>query len=216
VTPRFALVILDLDGVLVNTTPCHARAYADLWDRIGVAGPAYESIAGRTTRDAVRDVAGALGPTAREFDGWVSFKQDRARQYLASEPLLFADTIPALHAIKRRGARLAVGTSASRSTADVVLDRFELRPFFEAIVTGDEVLRGKPAPDIYRRALDLTGEAASRTLVVEDSVAGMAAALEAGTWAVYVRCGLAGEPPRCLGSLADLAALAASREIWGS
>ena len=76
---RFDLVVFDLDGVLVDTSPCHRAAFEALWREIGITGPPYESLAGRTTLQAVRDCTRALAPTEGQFREWVLFKQERAR-----------------------------------------------------------------------------------------------------------------------------------------
>jgi HAD superfamily hydrolase (TIGR01509 family) len=72
--------------------------------------------------------------------------------------------------------RLAVATSSVGASARPFLDRHQLTGFFEVIVTGEEVERGKPAPDIYLRAADKLGIHADACLVVEDALPGLAAA----------------------------------------
>ena len=70
---------------------------------------------------------------------------------------------------------LAVGTSSVSTSARPFLDRHGLTPFFSAIVTGDDVERGKPHPDIYLRAAEKLGVPADACLVIEDALAGIAA-----------------------------------------
>ena len=72
--------------------------------------------------------------------------------------------------------RLAVATSSVGASARPFLDRHQLTGFFEVIVTGEEVERGKPAPDIYLRAADKLGLTVDACLVVEDALPGVAAA----------------------------------------
>ena len=60
---RFSLIIFDMDGVLADSSPCHARAYQDLWKEIGVEGPRYDSIMGRPTGEVIREVTRDLAPT---------------------------------------------------------------------------------------------------------------------------------------------------------
>jgi beta-phosphoglucomutase-like phosphatase (HAD superfamily) len=61
------------------------------------------------------------------------------------------------------------------ASARPLLDRTGISSFFSAVITGDEVERGKPHPDIYLRAADKLGISAEACLVIEDSLAGMAA-----------------------------------------
>ena len=65
------------------------------------------------------------------------------------------------------------GTNTSRG---FFLDRHQLTAFFEVIITGDEIERGKPAPDIYLRTAEKLGVTANTCLVIEDSLSGIAAA----------------------------------------
>jgi len=76
--------------------------------------------------------------------------------------------------------QLAVGTSSVSASARPFLDRHGLTPFFDVIVTGDEIERGKPHPDIYLRAADKLGVAVNECLVVEDALSGIAAGNAAG------------------------------------
>ena len=72
-------LIFDMDGVLVDTSAGHARAYQDLWERCGVTGPPYARIAGRPTREVVEHFTRELAPTPAAIEEWAAFKQQRAR-----------------------------------------------------------------------------------------------------------------------------------------
>lgn len=206
----FSLIIFDLDGVLVASDACHARAYDELWAQLGIAGPPYREIAGRRTRDVVAEQCARAGVRA-DLEASVRFKQERARACLASEPIVFDDT-PAALARFAKAARLAVGTGASQETAELLLSRVGMRGDFELVVSAEDVPRGKPAPDVYERVLARAGVAAARALVVEDSAAGVAAALAAGAHVALVRTHasvtLPEGDPRVLGAFEDLGALA--------
>ena len=72
--------------------------------------------------------------------------------------------------------KLAVATSSVSASARPFLDRHQLTSFFDVIITGDEIERGKPAPDIYLRAAEKLGVAPEVCLVIEDSLSGVSAA----------------------------------------
>src|SRR5439155_12316133 len=72
--------------------------------------------------------------------------------------------------------RLALATSSVSASARPFLDRHQLTGFFEVIITGDEIERGKPEPDIYLRTAEKLGVPANECLVIEDSLSGIAAA----------------------------------------
>jgi len=204
VSPRYDLVILDMDGVLVDTSPCHRRAYDILWSHLGIDAPPYETLAGRRTLDVVREHTASLSPRAGDLEEWVRFKQATALELIASEPIVFDDTLPAVRSLAARTS-LALATGASRRATELVLDRSGIRPYLDAVVTAEDVNRGKPAPDCYLEAMRMLGVSPDRAVVVEDSASGLDAALGSGAWALSVRTGIGHPDPRFIGRFATLA-----------
>ncbi len=76
--------------------------------------------------------------------------------------------------------RLGLATSAARPIAETVLDACDWKRFFEVVVSADDVAHGKPAPDVYLRALKLMRADALQTVAVEDSTNGIRSAYAAG------------------------------------
>jgi beta-phosphoglucomutase-like phosphatase (HAD superfamily) len=76
--------------------------------------------------------------------------------------------------------RLALATSSVSASARPFLDRHRLTAFFDVIVTGEEIERGKPSPDIYLSAAEKLSIPADACLVIEDALSGIAAAKAAG------------------------------------
>lgn len=81
---------------------------------------------------------------------------------------------------RERGIRLGIATSNSRELVENVAAVHRLRDFFSCIMTGSDVPRGKPSPDIYLAAAEGLGVPAERCLVFEDIVAGILAGKSAG------------------------------------
>jgi len=81
-----------------------------------------------------------------------------------------------LEELRRMKLHLAVATSSVSASARPFLDRHQLTRFFEIIVTGEEVERWKPAPDIYLCAAEKLRIPADKCLVAEDALSGVAAA----------------------------------------
>ncbi len=201
-----SLVIFDMDGVLVDTTPCHRSAYAELWEHLEIDGPEYESIAGRKTSEVVAEAAAALQPTKEQILSWVEFKQSRARDLLRTQPIVFPDTNETLRTLSERGFMLALASAASRRGVDIVLDRLQAHAVFAAIVTGDDVEHGKPSPQIYQATLKLASTSAGDALVVEDSISGVRAALSAGISTASVRTGVESDDDLFVGCFDSLKA----------
>ncbi len=104
----------------------------------------------------------------------------------------YRDDLPlipgAVGAVRALAARwpLGLASSSTRGLIDGVLEAAGLAGAFAVTVSSEEVARGKPAPDVYLRALDLLGVAPSEAAAVEDSGAGLRAAAAAGMTVVAV------------------------------
>jgi beta-phosphoglucomutase len=88
-----------------------------------------------------------------------------------------ADLIAALH---QAGFRLAVGSSGPPDNVHLVLDRLQRRACFHGIVTGVDVQRGKPDPQVFLIGAERAGVAPADCVVIEDAPVGVAAAHAAG------------------------------------
>jgi HAD superfamily hydrolase (TIGR01509 family) len=91
-----------------------------------------------------------------------------------------------LATLEAAGVPKAVATSSRRSFVTTVLGRFDLEPRFQFVLTAEDVVEGKPNPEIYLTAARRFGISPSEALVLEDSENGCRAAVRAGTIAVAV------------------------------
>jgi len=96
------------------------------------------------------------------------------------------DLFSLLDEIERRGLRWGVATSTPRAVAEIILGKLGVVGRYDALACGDEVPRGKPAPDIYLLAAARLGVEPAACLALEDSAAGCAAATAAGMRVVAV------------------------------
>jgi len=103
-----------------------------------------------------------------------------ASDYYANRIERFEDALETLQTLQSQKLRIGLATSTLNSLALAFLDRHNLRDFFEAITTGEEVEHGKPYPDIYLKAAQKLDASPSRCLVVEDSLAGVQSGKSAG------------------------------------
>lgn len=192
VAARITAVILDMDGVIVDSE--HQWMLAE--------GPFLSGLIERWEEADHRKVVG-LGVVdlyhllAREY-GLRLGRED----FLARCELLACDIYrhkvhlarglrPFIRAVQAQGLSLGLASSSPRSWVNLVLSRFGLADEFAAVVTGDEAPgRAKPAPDIYLLAARLLGARPSDCLAVEDSAIGLRAARAAGMPCVGLRSGL--------------------------
>jgi HAD superfamily hydrolase (TIGR01509 family) len=92
-----------------------------------------------------------------------------------------------LQECRQRRLPKAVASSSLRSWVDLKLEALRLQDAFEAVLGGDEVTHGKPAPDIYRLAAQRLGVPPAECIAIEDSPVGIAAAVASGAYTVAVR-----------------------------
>lgn len=183
---RKRLLIFDLDGTLVDSSPLHARAFAETFAPLGIEVD-YSTIAGMTTGSAVAKLlSGARREsTAEERRALIDGKRALGMQLIGRELKPLPGAIEFVEAAASRWP-LALCTSGSRDTVSCSLDRVGLAGRFAPIVTAEDVKNGKPHPEAFMTALAHHGIPAEDALVFEDSDSGMAAAAAAGIDAVKV------------------------------
>jgi HAD superfamily hydrolase (TIGR01509 family) len=93
---------------------------------------------------------------------------------------------PFLDAMTAAGVRLAIGSSGVRENLDLTVEECGLRGRFAAIVSGEDVTRGKPDPQVFLLAAERSGVAPGASIVFEDAPVGVRAAKAAGMLAVGV------------------------------
>ncbi len=174
------LLIFDFDGTIVETTPLHARAFAEVLEPLGIPVD-YATIAGLRTSAAIEICIRSSGRMVSQFDlpALVADKQRRVRRLIASELKSIPQVEAFLHWARGRF-RLALVTSGSRVTVEHALKKVGYEELFDPTVYAEDVSCAKPAPDGFHRALRLAGFGADEALVFEDSAAGFQAASAAG------------------------------------
>ena len=180
--PSFRAVIFDLDGVLADSEPWWNKIDAQLLAKYGVTyrGEYHRNVLGVSYRLAVEFYKKAFGLSV-PVEEMMRRRGEIATDFFANRIGLFPSVKEVLEELRqmKTPVRLAVATSSVSASARPFLDRHQLTPFFEVIVTGDEIERGKPHPDIYLRAAEKLGIPADQCLVIEDALAGIAAAKSA-------------------------------------
>ena len=170
-------VIFDLDGVLADSEPWWNEIDATLLAEYGVTyrGEYHQNVLGVSYRLAVEFYKKAFGlPVSTEEI--MRRRGEIATEFFANRVGLFPNVEEVLEELRQMKLHLAVATSSVSASARPFLDRHQLTGFFEIIVTGEEVERGKPAPDIYLCTAQKLGIPADKCLVIEDALPGVAAA----------------------------------------
>ena len=178
----FAAVLFDLDGVIIDTTGLHYRAWEEFGRAHGHVPSRDELLAtnGRRAGEVLRVWFGE-GLSEEEAAALVLERETLFNRLLATEPVSEVPGVREfLEALRRAGVPRAVATSAVPMNAELSLSRLGLRGMFDARLTAADVVRGKPDPEVYLKAASALGVAPTACLVIEDAVLGVRAALAAG------------------------------------
>jgi HAD superfamily hydrolase (TIGR01509 family) len=188
-------IVFDFDGVIANTEPLHFEAYRGVLAPHGIALSETEYYArylGYDDVGAFRAIGADCGHAfdLRTIERLVEEKAVRLEALERASPVLFPG---AADAVRRLAARfpLAIASGALRAEIERVLAATALARFFEGIVAAEDTPLSKPAPDPYRRALDLLRRRtpdlrSAECVAVEDSRWGLESARAAGLRTVAV------------------------------
>jgi beta-phosphoglucomutase len=223
-------IVLDFDGVVVNSEPLHLRAFQEVLAAEGQALSAqeyYDLYVGLDDVGMFRAFAEhrGLSGNAAWVGQMVTSKAARMQAWLAEGTPLFpgaAEHIRELAAL----VPVAIASGALRREILQVLDGAGLTSAFTVIVAAGETARGKPAPDPYVHAVALlaqqTGTAMdpSRVVAVEDTIQGLESARQAGLRTVAVAttypAEALGEADAIVGSLGEITVGLLERLVAGS
>jgi HAD superfamily hydrolase (TIGR01509 family) len=207
--PRFRAAVFDMDGLLLDSE----RPVRDAWLRATrefgapIAEPDYLQLVGRNEADSRRWLEAHLGAVC-------SYDAARARAAALLEDALGitgyavkAGVRDVLTALRERAVPCVVASSTHRAEVELRLRQAGLAPFFAGFNGGDEVVHGKPHPDLFLLAAQRLGHAPADCLVFEDSEPGARAAIAAGMSLVIVPDLRRPADDACAASVAVLASL---------
>ncbi len=176
--------IFDMDGVLIDSQPIHYDADIAMMAHFGAT----------VTRQQIEQYAGMTNPMrfpiyqkvfhiAADLEDMLSYRAEIVRKlFLESHAHAIRGSKALLEQIQAAGYPIGLASSTDHALIEWILQTIGLLPYFDVIVSGEEVPQGKPAPDVYLEAARQLDVCAQDCFVVEDSTNGLRAAKAAGMW----------------------------------
>lgn len=183
-------ILVDLDGTLVDSVPALFQVYEKFlafYDKKG-SKEEFNTLIG----PSIDEIVAVL---QKKYDLKPSLK-DLATMYVSTlmkqgfeGTELFPGAKRVLEEEKKKGVKLGIVTSGTKSLVKICLDPFQLMELFDVIVTSEDVAKAKPNPEMYQLALDKLSVKAGEAVAIEDSATGQAAAQEAGLMTIMITHG---------------------------
>ncbi|MBQ8474054.1 MAG: HAD-IA family hydrolase [Clostridia bacterium] len=175
------LVIFDMDGVLVNSEGAFRRACSEALEEWGVKAE-YDEFQPFTGMGDILYIGGVSEQHGVPYVTEMTDVSYKLYEKYAPELLkVFPWSRNILNTLHENGIKIAVASSAGAFKVDVNIGCIGVdKSIFSAIVTGSDVEKKKPAPDIFLKAAEMAGEKPENCLVIEDALSGIQAAKAAG------------------------------------
>lgn len=204
-------ILFDLDGTLFRSEACDYVAWKSALEEHGLVVPAdsYYLYAGKSAEFIEEDIIrrsgknikkGAIITTKKRIFVDLFGKEDIVLMPYAKEAVQFFLEKPLL---------LGLCTGGTRTEVDIKLNNTDIDDDFSVIVTADDVLNNKPAPDVYLKAMNDLGLTNQECLAIEDTETGLSSAKNAGLYCFAIPNHFSknhdfSRADRVLGSLKDL------------
>jgi beta-phosphoglucomutase family hydrolase len=179
-------VLWDMDGVLVNTGELHYISWKETLDEAGI--PFDRDVFRKTFGMNNADILSYLLGEKPQKDFIQKISDQKEQIFRASVPgnvQPLPGVIPWLIRLHNFGAHMAVASSAPCANIEVLMEELQIKPYFQALVSGAD-LPGKPDPATFLEASRQIGVEPSRCIVVEDAIAGVQGAINAGMKCIAV------------------------------
>jgi beta-phosphoglucomutase len=179
-------VIWDLDGVIIDSADEHRRSWHRLAQEEGLpfTDEQFWATFGQRNDTIIPLLWGEMSPErVREL---ADRKEAYFREFIRETAAPLPGAIELLSALKEAGYQQALASSTPIANIDLISEVLGLKRYLTALVSGESVAHGKPAPDVFLKAASELGVEPGKCLVIEDAVAGVEAALAGGMYCIAV------------------------------
>lgn len=178
-------LIFDMDGVLIDSMHQHAIAWKIAFVEKGINIDEREIFAleGENDTGIVKSVLKKDSYDISRLEELLTSVPQRKHELFERDAVtIFKDMDVCLHSLKKRF-ELAVVSGSDRTTVENMMERY-FPETFDVIVSGDDTINGKPAPDPYNKAVEMLGSEKEKCIVIENAILGVISAKNAGIFTV--------------------------------
>jgi HAD superfamily hydrolase (TIGR01509 family) len=175
----FKAVIFDMDGTLIASTKADYLAWAKLFEdeNKSLTYEEYVPLLGIKSAEVIKTYLNLHGEELQHALRKKLLYFDEVIAEIGLYPIPHADVF--LKSLKEYPVKIALATSSRKAKMEMALNGMDLFKYFDVIVTGEEVMNGKPAPDIFIKTAEKLDLQASECIVIEDAANGVIAAKNA-------------------------------------
>jgi HAD superfamily hydrolase (TIGR01509 family) len=199
--PRIKGILFDLDGVLIDSEPLHEFTLLELSDRFGRRFGQDEILQfkGLPELSVAHAILKSFPDLALTIDQVIRFRLELLKSNFHRVEMI-EGALAFVQRVKAAGFRLGLTTSAARSMQQLACETFALSPYFDTIITGEDIERGKPDPQPYERTAANLALRPDECMVVEDAVNGVKSGKAAGCFVVGITTSFTAQALRLVGS----------------
>jgi len=184
---KLEAVLWDLDGVIADTAEYHYQAWRDVLGKRGVdfSKADFMHLFGQR-HDSIIKFALGNNLSPEELDAITEEKQQNYRRRVAANIRPMPGAIALIKSLQEHGIKSAIASSAAPENIEIITKGLGIKDCFQAMAHGTEVKEGKPSPQIFLLAAKKLKVKPDNCVVIEDAIAGVAAAKQAGMKCIAV------------------------------
>jgi beta-phosphoglucomutase len=188
--PSIDACLFDLDGVIVDTAKYHYLAWRQLANDLGfdLTMAQNELLKGISRMESLEIIL-AIGNVKLSEEEKVKYAAEKNIRYLdLCMQMTRSDTLPGVRIFLEElvGKNIKVGLGSASKNAKVILERIEMLSYFQTIIDGNRITKGKPDPQVFLMGASDLHALPINCVVFEDAVAGIQSAKAAGMMAVGI------------------------------
>ncbi len=184
------VVLFDMDGVLVDAKDWHYRALNLALEKKGYSAiTRHDHLAiydGLSTKDKLKKHAHTRHLSAEEHQSINELKQEFTFKVIDETCKPNTVILDTMKYLKEQGIRMACCSNSIRESMTMMLSKSNIDGYMEFIISNEDVVNSKPAPDMYLKAIERMGVNTTEVLICEDNIRGITAALHSGAFVLEV------------------------------